>query len=99
MIIGIAIFNCKEGKGKIAQKGLEKNLAWAREQAGHIKSFLAQPQDGTNRYLVYSEWEREEDFIAVKRKLMGRGLSEMEELFDWMEGDPFYGSFQILKDL
>ncbi len=95
MIIGIAIFSCKLGKEDIAKKSLQKNVTWAQKQSGHIKSFLAQPADGFNRFLVYSEWEKEEDFRTVKSSLLRRDLADLEELFDWMDGDPIYGSFEI----
>lgn len=96
MVVAIAIFPFTEEKERDARRGLEKNLEWGKNQPGHIKSFIALSQDGSNRFLVYSEWKREEDFIAVKRKLMGRGVEEMEELFDWMDGEPLYGNFKVL---
>ena len=98
MIVGVAIFVYQEGKEDVARKRLEKNLEWAREQSGHIKSYLAQSLNGSNRFLVYSEWEKEEDFDAVRRNMMKKGLEDLEELFEWMDGNPIYGSFQVLSE-
>jgi heme-degrading monooxygenase HmoA len=97
MIIGIAIFRCKSGKENVARKSLGKNITWAQEQSGHIKSILAQPADGSNRFLVYSEWEKEEDFRSVKRNLLKRDLADFEELLEWLDGDPTYGSFEMIQ--
>ena len=97
MVISIAIFPFNREMEETARKGLEKNLDWGKSQAGHIKSFLAQPRDGTNRYLVYSEWEKEEDFDAVRRILMKRSMKELEEFMEWMDGEPVYGSFQKIS--
>ena len=101
MIVGVAIFVYQDGKEDVARKGLEKNLEWAREQSGHIKSYLAQSLDGSNRYLVYSEWEKEEDFDAVRRNMMKKVMEDMESSlggFEWMDGNPIYGNFQVLSE-
>lgn len=60
-------YQVREGKGPVFEEGFRKVLKVMSKMSGHVRSRLFKEIDGPGSYLIHSEWDTKEAFMAFIR--------------------------------
>jgi len=60
-------YQVREGKGPTFEEGFHKVLKVMSKMSGHIRSRLFKDVDNPGDYLIHSEWESRDAFMAFLR--------------------------------